>query len=153
MNHLQLKIPPPVYLLLTMGLMWLAHTYLPLFHWIESPWDRAGLLLIVAAIVMDFWSLGLFFRAHTTFNPIHPERTHALVTQGPYRYTRNPMYVGMLVILSGWAIYLGTITPLLCLPLFVFILTIQQILPEEKVLEEKFGNAYLAYKEHTPRWL
>lgn len=106
MNALQLKIPPPVYLLTFMGLMWLVNAWLPLFHWIAAPWNRLGLLLIVVAVVVDFWSLGLFFRAHTTFNPIHPERTKALVTTGPYRYTRNPMYVGMLVILTGWGIWL-----------------------------------------------
>ncbi|MGB5599733.1 MAG: isoprenylcysteine carboxylmethyltransferase family protein, partial [Thiothrix litoralis] len=104
-------------------------------------------------VLMDFWSLGLFFRAHTTFNPIHPERTQALVTQGPYRYTRNPMYVGMLIILLGWSIWLGSISPFLLLPLFVWVLTKQQIIPEEKILEQTFGDAYLAYKRRVSRWL
>lgn len=151
--HGQLKIPPPVYLLLFLGLIWLLHRYLPLGTVLLPPWNRLGWGLIGVAVLMDFWSLGLFFRAHTTFNPMHPERTRALVTTGPYRYTRNPMYVGMLVILTGWALVLGSVTPWLCLPLFVAVLTVQQIVPEEKRLAETFGNAYLAYQQRTPRWL
>jgi protein-S-isoprenylcysteine O-methyltransferase Ste14 len=153
MNTLKLKIPPPVYLLAFAGLMWLSHQWLPLFELFAAPWNALGLVLIAAAVVMDFWSLGLFFRAHTTFNPIHPERTKALVTTGPYRYTRNPMYVGMLIILSGWAIWLGSISPFLWLPVFVGVLTVQQIIPEEIMLEQTFGDTYLAYKARVVRWL
>ncbi|MBU0653641.1 MAG: isoprenylcysteine carboxylmethyltransferase family protein [Gammaproteobacteria bacterium] len=153
MNALQLKIPPPVYLLTFAGLMWLVNAWVPLFQLIPVPWNKLGLVLIGVAVVVDFWSLGLFFRAHTTFNPIHPERTSALVTDGPYHYTRNPMYVGMLIILAGWGIYLGSITPFLLLPLFVLTLTVQQVIPEEKVLEQKFGSAYLEYKARVSRWI
>lgn len=152
MNSLRLKIPPPFYLLACMGLMWLVHTELPLLHLIPPPWNKLGLLLIIAAIAMDFWSLGLFFRAHTTFNPIHPERTRALVTDGPYRYTRNPMYVGMLVILLGWCLWLGSVSPFLLLPLFLWVLTVEQVIPEEKILEQTFGARYLEYKARVPRW-
>lgn len=153
MNALQLKIPPPVYLLTFAGLMWLVNAGVPLLQLIPAPWNKLGLVLIGGAVFMDFWSLGLFFRAHTTFNPIHPERTSALVTDGPYHYTRNPMYMGMLIILAGWGIYLGSITPFLLLPLFVLILTVEQIIPEEKVLEQKFGRAYLEYKTRVSRWI
>lgn len=152
MNALQLKIPPPVYLLAFLGLMWLLHKWLPLLHLIPSPWNMAGPVLVGLALLTDFWSLELFFRAHTTFNPMHPERTKALVTTGPYRRTRNPMYAGMLVILSGWGIYLGSFSPFLLLPLFVWVLNVQQIVPEEKVLEQTFGDAYREYKAQVPRW-
>ncbi|EIJ35146.1 methyltransferase family protein [Thiothrix nivea] len=152
MNALQLKIPPPVYLLAFLGLMWLLHKWLPLLHLIPSPWNMAGPVLVGLALLTDFWSLELFFRAHTTFNPMHPERTKALVTTGPYRRTRNPMYAGMLVILTGWGIYLGSFSPFLLLPLFVRVLNVQQILPEEKILEQTFGDAYREYKARVPRW-
>lgn len=153
MKRLALKIPPPVYLLAFAGGMWLLDHYAPLWQLLNAPWHWTGLGLIGLALLMDVWSLGLFFRAHTTFNPIHPERTHALVTSGPYRYTRNPMYVGMLIILAGWGIYLGSLTPFLLLPLFVVVLTYQQILPEERILTAKFGEAYRAYQARVPRWL
>lgn len=152
MPILRLKIPPPVYMLSVAGFMWLAHHYLPLWQLISPPWHQLGLILIGLAIVADFWSLGLFFRAHTTFNPIHPERTRELVTSGPYRYSRNPMYVGMLIILTGWACYLGSLSPWFFLPVFVLVLNQQQIIPEEKVLAEKFADAYLEYKAQVPRW-
>lgn len=153
MNTLKLKIPPPVYLLVFAGLMWLSNQWLPLVELFSAPWNKLGLGLIAVAVVVDFWSLGLFFRAHTTFNPIHPERTHALVTTGTYRYTRNPMYVGMLIILSGWGVWLGSVSPFLLLPVFVWVLTVQQIIPEEIMLEQKFGDAYLGYKARVVRWL
>lgn len=153
MNHLQLKIPPPVYLLVFAGVMWLAVRYWPGFTLFDPPWNLAGGLLVLVALSMDFWSLGLFFRAHTTFNPIHPERTSHLVTDGPYRRTRNPMYVGMLMILAGWGIYLAVLTPFLLLPVFVWVLTVQQVIPEEQALEARFGDAYRAYQQQVPRWL
>lgn len=153
MSLLQLKIPPPVYLLAFAGLMWWVNHSLPLLQVVPMPWSNAGLVLIGVAFLVDFWSLGLFFRDRTTFNPIHPERTRALVTDGPYRYTRNPMYVGMLVILTGWGIYLGSLTSFLLLPLFVLVLTTQQIIPEEKILAEKFGDAYGVYRRRVRRWL
>lgn len=153
MSHLQLKIPPPVYLLVFIGAMWLTALYLPGITLIKSPWNLIGGILVLAALTVDFWSLGLFFRAHTTFNPIHPERTSHLVTDGPYRYTRNPMYVGMLVILTGWGIYLAVLTPFLLLPIFVWVMTVQQIMPEESYLDAKFGECYRTYKQQVPRWL
>jgi len=150
---LQLKIPPPVYLLLFAGLMWLVDHFVPWGGVIESPWNTIGIVLVAAAILLDIVSLGLFFRARTTFNPIKPENTRELVTVGSYRLTRNPMYLGMVVILTGWGIWLGSILPFLLIPLFMVVLTYQQILPEERILEEKFGETYLKYKRNVRRWL
>lgn len=82
-----------------------------------------------------------------------PQNTSDLVKTGLYHYSRNPMYVGLLVILTGYAIYLGSITPFLLLPLFYWVITTQQIIPEEKILEEKFGQEYLDYKKSVKRWL
>lgn len=153
MNWLRLKIPPPLYLAAFAGLMWLLHQYLPLLHWLPAPWHWAGVVPAGVALLNDLWALALFFHARTTFNPIRPDRTQALVTTGPYRYTRNPMYVGMLLLLLGWAMWLGSLSPLLLVPLFVPVLNTMQILPEEQILEQKFGQAYSDYKARTPRWL
>lgn len=70
-----------------------------------------------------------------------------------YRLTRNPMYLGLLLVLVGWAIVLGSVSSFIVLPLFVVILTVQQIIPEEKVLEQKFGQQYRDYKQSVRRWL
>ena len=152
-HGLQLKIPPPVYALGIAVLMWLLNQYFPIAHWIPVPWNKIGLVIIVLAIALDTSSLFLFLKKHTTINPMHPDNTQSLVTEGLYRYTRNPMYVGLLVILTGYAIMLGGITPFLLLPLFYGLITTQQIIPEERFLEEKFGQQYLDYKKQVKRWL
>ncbi len=149
---LKLKIPPPVYMLLIAGLMWLFDRYLPIFEIIPTPWNKIGFLPIILALFTDGLSIVQFFRVQTTVNPIHPEKAKKLVTSGLYKVTRNPMYVGLLLLLIGWAILLGSFSPFLLLPVFIFLITIQQIIPEEKILEEKFDQQYLDYKKSVRRW-
>lgn len=133
--------------------MWGLDQVFPITEWLVSPYNRVGLFIIVIGLLIDIWSLGQFFRAKTTPNPLQPEKTNKLVVQGMYRFTRNPMYLGMLIWLIGWAIYLGSLSPLIMLPVFIWVLTVQQIVPEEDVLTEKFGAGYLAYKQRVRRWL
>lgn len=150
---LKLKIPPPIYAISMGMLMWLLNQYAPITHWISSPWNMAGLILMVIAFSFDLWSLLLFFRSQTTANPMKPESSSKIVTSGLYQYSRNPMYVGLLIVLLGYAIWLGGLTPFLMLPLFIFLITTQQIIPEEETLEKKFGQEYLDYKARVRRWL
>ncbi len=82
-----------------------------------------------------------------------PENTSDLVISGLYKVTRNPMYVGLQTILTGYAIWLGSLSPFFVLPLFYFIITEMQIKPEEAILEKKFGQDYLNYKNSVRRWL
>ena len=140
-------------MLLFAGAMWLLHSYFPLMEVVVEPWRRAGYGFIAVALVIDFWSLLLFFKARTTFHPLQADRTSTLVTSGMYRVTRNPMYLGLLLLLIGWAILLGSLTPFLLLPLFVWVINSQQIQHEELVLEEKFGELYVEYKNKVRRWL
>ena len=153
MKGLELKIPPPVYALLIAALMWFLNQSAPLIRMLESPANRVGLVIIVLAILVDSSSVYLFFKKRTTINPLKPSNTKGLVTSGLYRYSRNPMYVGLLVILFGFALWLGSITPLIVLPLFYWLITNMQIKPEEVILEEKFGQEYLDYKKSVRRWL
>lgn len=133
--------------------MWLLDSYLPIIELISTPWNKLGFLFVIIGLSYDGLSLIQFFRAHTTMNPIHPENTHNLVTTGMYRFTRNPMYIGLLSLLTGWAIWLGSLSPFIMLPIFIVIMTRQQIIPEEKILEQKFGQAYKNYKNEVNRWL
>jgi len=149
----KLKIPPPVYGISIGVLMWLLNQYLPITHWISVPWNTIGLVIIAVAMSFDLWSLFLFFRSKTTPNPMKPENSKHIVTSGLYKISRNPMYVGLLFVLLGYAIWLGSITPFLLLPLFVLLITTQQIIPEEEMLEKKFGQEYLDYKMRVRRWL
>ena len=150
---LKLKIPPPVYMLVFAFGMWLLDRTIPFTEWIIPPWNRVGFIIMGLAFFTDFSSLLQFFRYHTTPNPIHPERVTALVTDGAYRYSRNPMYLGLLILLCGWATYLGSVSPFLLLPLFIFVITNMQIRYEEKILEEKFHQAYRDYKHSVRRWI
>ncbi len=153
MKVLELKIPPPVYALTIGIIMWLLNQNLPLVHFIESPWNKIGLAIIFIAVVLDSSSLFLFIKKRTTINPMRPNSTEGLVTAGLYKFTRNPMYVGLLVILFGYSIWLGSVTPFLVLPLFYWLITHMQIKPEERILQEKFGQEYLDYKNKVKRWL
>ncbi|MEE9327760.1 MAG: isoprenylcysteine carboxylmethyltransferase family protein [Cocleimonas sp.] len=150
---LKLKIPPPVYALVIGFFMWLLNQHYPIAHFITSPWNKIGIVMIVLAVSLDLSSLYLFFKKHTTPSPFSPKKSTTLVTSGLYKYTRNPMYVGLLIILTGYGVWLGSVAPFLLLPVFYWLITIMQIKPEESILEEKFGQDYLEYKNKVRRWL
>ncbi len=86
-------------------------------------------------------------------NPIKPGAASSLVSSGVYRFTRNPMYLGLSVTLLGWAMFLSNPLALLAVPLFVLYINRFQINPEERVLSSLFGAEYAAYKEKVRRWL
>jgi len=92
-----------------------------------------------------------FRRAGTPVIPF--ERSTALVTGGLYRVTRNPMSLGMLLILLGVAVLLGTVSPLCAIPVFLWAIQRNFIAGEERFLEALFGEAYLSYKQRVRRWL
>lgn len=145
------RILPPVYLLLAILATIALHFLLPIASFAAPPFRSLGVVLIVAGIGLAAYAAGLFARAGTPAIPF--ERSTALVTGGVYRITRNPMYVGLIVILAGVALICGTAGALLPLPVFVWILTTQFIAGEEQFLEEIFGEDYRAYKRRVRRWL
>lgn len=149
---MKLKIPPPIYVLLIGLLMTLVHRFYPAMQIIPEPWNWAGVALVIIAVLINIWSLILFAKKKTTFSPMKPKNTSDLVIKGVYKFTRNPMYLGLLSLLSGYAVWLGSLTPLFVLPLFCWLMTEMQIKPEESVLEEKFGERYLSYKDSVRRW-
>jgi protein-S-isoprenylcysteine O-methyltransferase Ste14 len=150
---LQTRIPPPLWALLFGAAMWQLHRRLPLVQWLDPPWHRLGLLPAVLGATIDLWSAAVFRRAGTTVNPLRPERATRLVRAGPYRVSRNPMYLGLALVLSGWAIWLGSASPCALVPAFVLCLTWLQILPEERALRAAFGQEYARYCGDTHRWL
>ena len=142
---------PPVYLVLSIGVMAVFHFGFPIAQPIVEPYRYAGGVLIGLAAALGFWGVALFRRARTGVVPFSEATT--LVTAGPYRFTRNPMYVGMAGILLGTAVWLGSITPWLVIPAFVRIITERFIVPEETMLERVFGRPYVEYKAAVRRWL
>lgn len=104
-------------------------------------------------VLIDIISVSAFFRAKTTVNPLSPENTQSLVVTGFYQLSRNPMYLGMLMILMAVALWIGNLAGLIPVAIFVISITQFQIKPEERVLEAKFGEDYLAYKTQVRRWI
>lgn len=151
--NLELKIPPPVVALLLAGAMWLLSTAMPR---VDTPAAlRIGTALAIAAAGGAFSLAGMlaFRRAKTTVNPLHPDKASALVTAGVYRFTRNPMYVGLLLVLLAWAVGLSSLEALAGPVAFVLYINRFQIGPEERVLRTKFGREFEAYKSSVRRWL
>lgn len=136
-----------------LALMWGIDRSLPGLR-IDIPFALPlAVALAAGGLAFEAWGLAMFLRAGTTANPMRPGKASTFVTGGPYRITRNPMYLGWLPVLAGWAVWLGSPASLLALPLFIAYLTRFQIGPEERALREKFGEAYDAYSARVRRWL
>lgn len=148
-------IPPPVVFLICAGLMWLIHTLVPslaydfvyrrLLFWIVL---AAGISLLIAGA-------SNFFKRKTT---IHPDRkslskVSTLITTGAFRYSRNPLYLGLALMLVAWWIFLGNVLAVIGVIVFVVFITEYQIKPEEEALERIFGEEYLRYKKNVRRWI
>jgi protein-S-isoprenylcysteine O-methyltransferase Ste14 len=145
------KVIPPVYLLVSLVSMALLHTYFPIAQVIARPYSYAGAMLIVIGLAMGLYSAVSFNRAGTPVVPFEPSK--ALVTGGFYRFTRNPMYLGMVLLLIGFAVVLGTLGAFLPIPVFVLIIQEWFIKGEERFLEEIFGDQYVAFKKRVRRWI
>ena len=149
--RLRNKIPPPIVTLTFILLsFWLAN-YLP-----KLVFNYQGLLsLIMTLIGLTIIVIGVktFHKSDTTVNPLNPSEASHLVTHGVFSYTRNPMYLGMVIILLGVSIYNGVYIGIIILPCFIFYITEFQIKPEEEAMEEIFPGDYTDYLKRVRRWL
>ena len=145
------KIIPPVYLLITLVLMWLLQIYLPVYQYLSEPVAYLGIVLVFCGIVISAVSAGMFKKADTGIKPF--DEATVLVTAGFYRYTRNPMYIGMFLMLFGVAFLLGGIGALFPIPIFILIIRNHFVLGEERFMEVAFGQQYLDYKSSVRRWI
>lgn len=145
------RIVPPVYFLVAIIVMILLNSFIPIGRWLPFPWRWLGILPIVAGFLLSLGSGNLFRRKGTPPRP--GLKANALVTSGPFRFTRNPMYIGLLTMLIGIAILLGSFSPLIVVPFMFCILHFKFILKEEKWMESWFGEPYVEYKKKTPRWI
>lgn len=110
-----------------------------------------GAALALSFLVLTTWSFRRFWASGTSVIPVRP--TTALVREGPYRLTRNPMYLGMLLLYLGLASWFGLVGPLLLAPILVWVIGSSVIGREERYLERKFGNEYRQYQAEVRRWL
>ena len=148
---MRLKLPPPLWWFLSVLLMW-ALKKIP----IAQRQMPASLMPALALAVVGFFivlaGIWAFYRARTTVNPHHPERASCIVKSGVFRYSRNPMYLGMLILLMALSLWFGSIQVWFGPLFFGYCLTKWQIIPEEEVLLEKFGESYRAYCRTVRRW-
>ncbi len=145
------RILPPVWLLIFLLLQAGTHFYLPLLRLLDMPLQLAGLIPLLVGIVIMVWGARAFSRADTPVVPF--ETSTALVKTGPFRFTRNPIYLGMTLILGGAALLWGSLAPLLTLALFFYIIRRQYFFPEENMMKEIFGDEYRSYCSGVRRWL
>ena len=144
-------ILPPTYFFASLLLEAALHFGFPIIGIIAYPWRLAGLLPVVVGIAVSALGSKSFERRGTTIKPF--QESSALVVDGIFRYSRNPMYLAMVVILGGVAVILGSLSPWIVVTVFPFVMTRRFILAEEAMLMETFGEQYAAYQRAVRRWI
>ncbi|MBN2030212.1 isoprenylcysteine carboxylmethyltransferase family protein [bacterium] len=145
------KIMPPNYFYFLLIMLLITHFVFPKYHWISSPFRYIGILPILFGIILNLWTDHLFKKMSTTVKP--HELPSTLITTGPFKISRHPMYVGMLSILLGTALICGTVLTLLYPILFIILMEVLFISMEDNNLTRQFGDDYLQYKKRTRRWI
>jgi len=153
MRVLELKIPPVAVVLVTALLMWLSSWAVPTVGLVVPGRDLVALGLAIAGAVTSILGVASFRRVGTTVNPLTPDASSTLVRSGVYTLTRNPMYLGFLMLLLAWGIYVSNAVALLFIPVFVVYMNRFQIEPEERALRSRFGQTFVAYTTQVRRWI
>ena len=153
MNRLENCIPPPLVAAVLALAMWAFARWLPGASTEFPGQSLAAGSALAAGLGVILTAIGQFVRARTTVDPRHPAAASALVTGGVFRLTRNPMYLGMALILAAWALWLGNAMTALLVAGFVAYIGRFQIVPEERALRAHFGNGFEAYAAQVRRWI
>ena len=142
---------PPVLVVICVVLMVVLRVLWPIAVIAPSPFNLLGIVLIIAGVALGASGSRLFMRVKTNLNTFN--EPGKLVTEGVFKYTRNPMYLSMVLMLAGVWILLGVLSPVLCVLLFIIAANWWYIPYEENLLAAKFGSDYAAYKTATRRWI
>ncbi|MBC7953050.1 MAG: isoprenylcysteine carboxylmethyltransferase family protein [Rhodospirillaceae bacterium] len=146
-----MRIYPPVYMVGAGAVMAALDYWAPLARLVPQAWMWTGALPVAVGLGLAAWS-ALTFRRHRT--SVHPfRRADSLVTVGPFAFSRNPIYLGMALVLLGVAVALGTASPVLIIPIFMAVIDRCIIRDEERMLAETFGDTFTAYAARVRRWL
>lgn len=153
MQWLELKVPPLlVWLVFAAAMLGLSHL-VPQFALTLPAASVIAIALVAAGAGIACAGVIAFRRQRTTLNPLKPDASSSVVSSGIYRFSRNPMYLGILLMLAGWAVWLTSIAAIVLLPGFVAYMSRFQIEPEERALLAKFGPPYAHYKARVRRWI
>ena len=146
-----IKIPPPILVLILTSLVYFSSTKLESIY---LPYRQTvSVLILIIGIVVIISPVFDFIKSKTTVNPIKFQNVNRLVTTGIYRYSRNPMYLGMILIIISTTVYYLNLLSVFSPLIFYIWINKFQISREEIFLEGKFGNEYLKYKSKTRRWI
>lgn len=148
MRHKQLL--PPTYLYIAIALILGLHFLLPGAQVIHSPWRYLGIIPLILGSALNVLADQAFKRHHTTVKPF--EESTCLVTEGVFRFSRHPMYLGVVLLLAGIVILLGSVTPWMVVAIFPFLMELRFIRAEEAMLEARFGEAWSEYKQKVRQW-
>jgi protein-S-isoprenylcysteine O-methyltransferase Ste14 len=151
LDHADVRIPPPLIYIAGFVLGLVLERLFPLTVLPKIPSRITAVLCIVLGVTISVWSVGLFRRERTSFVPIKPTTT--LVIYGPYHFSRNPMYFGLVCLYGGLALWLSVFWALILLSGVVVLIQQYVIIREEQYLERKFGDEYLRYKASVRRWI
>lgn len=151
MNCLEAKVPPAVVFLIVLALM----KWSPFYGYrFQGAWATGlAIMCFLAGVGIGLWAVWQFLKTKTTVHPSHPERASHLVTDGLYKYSRNPMYLGLLLLLLSYGCHLGELIPLFFSGLFVLYMNRFQIRPEERALRKIFGESFENYRKRVRRWI
>ena len=145
------KIPPPIIALVMIAIIYLSSLIIePITFGYQTV---ISILVVVIGLSCAIPSFRLFAKHKTTISPFTPSETTALVTEGMYRYSRNPMYLGLVLLTIAATIFFGTWLGVVFVVAFIFLLNFLQILPEEEALLDIFGEEYVEYQKKVRRWI
>ena len=153
MRVLELKVPPLAVGALLAALIWLVSRLVPGFYFVFPGREFFALTLAIGGAMTIVLGVASFRRAKTTINPMKPESSSSLVISGIYKLSRNPMYLGFLLVLVGWTVFFSNALAFVFVPVFIFYMNRFQIDPEERALAGKFGQEFVDYKSRVRRWL
>ena len=145
------KIPPVIVTALCGLAIYLSRSFFPTYH--HTAVDIVGAVLFLLGTATMGAAVLSFKKHQTTVNPLHPEKSSSLVISGMFKYSRNPMYLGLLLMLLSATLKFNLVGGAFVVWMFVIFITKFQILPEEVAMETHFGQAFVDYKTTTRRWV
>ena len=151
MKKFRNKIPPTI-----LTLLFLIFNYILNFNSLKIDIPNRYFfttLLLILGLYIIIRSSRLFAKAKTSLDPLRPFKSTSLITNDIYKYSRNPMYFGYLLIILGSSVYLGNVLSIIIIPLFIFTINFSQIIPEEEALKDLFGPSYDEYLSNVRRWI